>query len=104
MRQLFAVVSILLLMGCIFPKPMSVSELNSDAEKYLGEKVAVQGTVLRSIKLGGFSGFTLADENSTIFISSDSLPAEDSQVVVEGSVMKEMLVGYYVLADEVRGA
>ncbi|NYZ74055.1 hypothetical protein H0O00_02845, partial [Candidatus Micrarchaeota archaeon] len=47
-----------------------------------------------------FSGFTLEDDTGTIFVAADRLPEDGSKTIVSGTVMKEFLVGYYILADE----
>ena len=101
MKVLIAILVFALVFGCLGPKVMSVGELSNSTEEYLGEKVYVKGTVTNAFKFGKLSGFKLVDGNDSIMISSEELPKEGSEVVVQGTVMKEVLVGYYVLAKEI---
>lgn len=101
MKEIFAILVLALLFGCLGPQAMSVSELRNSTGDYLGEKVYVKGTVEDAFKLGKLSGFKLTDGNSSIMVSSEELPKEGSEVTVQGTLMKETLVGYYVLAKEI---
>lgn len=101
MKILLAILVFALFFGCLGPKVMGAGELANSTDKYLGEKVYVRGTVRDSFKLGKFSGFELVDQSGAILVSSQALPREGAEVVVEGTVMKEMFVGYYVLAKEI---
>lgn len=101
MKGLIAVLVFALLLGCLGPKVMSAGELSNSTADYLGEKVYVRGTVKDSFKLGKLSGFELVDENGAILVSSNTLPREGAEVTVQGTVMKEMFVGYYVLAKDI---
>jgi hypothetical protein len=101
MRILIAFLALALLLGCLGPRVMSVSELGNSTADYLGEKVYVKGTVKDTIKFGKLSGFKLVEGNDSILVSSDELPKEGSEVTVQGTVMKETLFGYYVLAKEI---
>ncbi|MBU0532017.1 hypothetical protein KKB44_00830 [Candidatus Micrarchaeota archaeon] len=95
------VVLALLFLGCIGENYTSIKDIKEDPGTYLGEKVLVTGTVKDSFKLGQLSGFTLEGDNETIFVSSSMLPVEGTEVVVEGTVMQEIIVGYYILAKDV---
>jgi hypothetical protein len=101
MKILIAVLVFMMMFGCLGPKVMSVGELSNSTDEYLGEKVYVKGTVKNTVKLGKISGFKLVDGNDSIMVSSEELPKEGSEVTVQGTVMKEILVGYYVLAKEI---
>jgi len=79
----------------------SIKDLNEAPEKYLGEEVVVKGTVENTVKIGKFSGFTLRDGNYAIPVSSDTLPKEGEEITIQGTVMKEILIGYYIYAKKV---
>ena len=106
MRDGYLVLSLLLafllLAGCTETKYTSLKDLKSNPEKYLGEKVVLNGTVKESVKLGKISGFQLQSDAESIYVSSESLPAEGKTVVVQGTLMNEVLVGYYVLAKDIQ--
>ncbi len=101
MKILFAILVFALFFGCIGPQVMSVGELSKSTSDHLGEKVHVKGTVENTFKLGKLSGFKLVDGNDSIMVSSNELPKEGRVVTVQGTVMKEVLVGYYILAKEI---
>jgi len=84
--------------GCGY---MSVKVLSEEPEKYLGEEVIVKGTVENTIKIGNLSGFTLRDGNYSIAVSSKTLPEEGKIVSVKGTVMKEVIIGYYIYAKKI---
>ena len=92
------VLSIFLVSGCGF---VSVKELDENPEKYMGEEVTVAGTVEDSIKIGSLSGFKLTDGDYSINVQSDELPAEGKKVTVQGVVMKEVFLGYYIYAKKI---
>src|SRR4030042_6227799 len=88
--------TLFLLTGCI---TKNINDIKS--EDYLGKQVYVHGTVENTLKIGELSGFTLKDKNGdTIWVRSDSLPKEGSEITVKGVVMKEILVGYYILRND----
>lgn len=67
---------------------------------YVGKKVMVSGTVESTIKIGKLSGYTLADdEGNKIGVSSENLPKEGGKIIVKGTLMKDTLLGYYILAE-----
>jgi len=102
MRALIAILVALALFGCLGPGLTPIEEIRTDPDTYLGEQVAVKGTVSDSFKLGKLSGFKLTDEEgSSIMVSSDSLPSDGKEVIVEGTVMREAIVGTYILAKEI---
>jgi hypothetical protein len=102
MKVIYLLFGLVLLFGCILGPQLTVKDIKDNPDKYLGEKVTVSGMATNSFKLGELSGFTLEDGNSSIFVSSDMLPAEDRNVTVSGTVMKEVIVGYYILAKDVQ--
>lgn len=83
--------TILITSGCVTHKIDDIK--NSD---YVGRKVTVSGTVQNTIKLGPLSGFTIKDDTDTIGVSSDSLPAEGSEIRVTGTLVKDTILGYYI--------
>lgn len=84
--------------GCGF---VSVKELKENPEKYLGKEVVVTGIVENSIKIGSLSGFTLKEGDYSIAVQSKDLPAEGKKVSVQGVVMKELFLGYYIYANKI---
>ncbi len=87
-----------LVFGCL---ATSISQINSDPEKYLGKSVLLKGEVKNSIKFGSLSGFTLVEGNSSIKVSSKELPKEGTTVSIKGTLMKDSIFGYYILAEEI---
>ena len=70
-------------------------------EEHLGEQVKVSGTVTSVIKLGELSGYELTDKNGDkIGVSIKKLPQEGDRVTAKGTLMKEILIGYYILIKE----
>ncbi len=99
MRAAFVfLAAFLLAFGCTGTTPLK--ELNENPQAHLGEKVAVSGTVEKSIRLGSLSGYTLTEGNHSIRVSSQSLPAEGKKITVSGTWMRDTLFGYYLLAEE----
>ena len=96
--RILALFLMVLLFGCI---GTPVQDINENPEDYVGEEVHVQGTVHNTLKFGKLSGFTLKDGNHSIKVSSEELPKEGKEVVVKGTVMKDTLFGYYILAKEI---
>ncbi len=66
---------------------------------YVGKKITVSGTVQDTIKVGEISGYTIKDKTDTIKVSSQSLPAEGSNISVTGILIKDTIFGYYIKAD-----
>lgn len=66
-------------------------------EKHLGQQVKVSGTVTNVIKIGQISGYKIADKNGDeIAVSSKALPQKGEKVMVKGTLMREIVVGYYI--------
>jgi hypothetical protein len=87
--------------GC---RAMRVKEILEDSDKYLGKEVLVQGKVSNTFKISQISGFTLVDLSDSkykILVSSKELPLENKTVTVKGTVMKEILLGYYIYANKI---
>jgi uncharacterized protein YxeA len=97
-KILLILVLTLFLVGCA---TVSISDIKSDPNSYVGEKVNVQGTASDSLKLGKISGFKLHDGDESLLISSEELPKNGEKVSVRGTVMKDTLLGVYILADTV---
>lgn len=97
-RAVFAAFAFLLLFGCAGTTPLK--DLEQKPADFVGKKITVSGTVENPIRLGSISGYTLADGNSSIKVSSQSLPAEGKKITVTGTWMKDTIFGYYLLAEE----
>jgi len=80
---------------------IKISEILNNPDKYMGKEVMIGGTVSNTIKIGGLSGFTLVDGNDKIAVSSQTLPAEGKTIVVKGTLMKEIFIGYYIYATNI---
>lgn len=89
---------LLLLFGCIGSTPLK--DLEQKPADFVGKKITVSGTVENPIRLGTLSGYTLTEGNSSIIVSSQSLPADGKKITVTGTWMKDTLFGYYLLAEE----
>lgn len=92
----------MLIFGCTFLPSTSVSMIKTNPSKYLGQDVTVKGMVVNSIKIGQLSAFSLTDGNETIGVSSQLIPPEGANVTVTGTVVKDTLFGYYILANNVQ--
>ena len=88
--------------GCtnLFTPETKISDIQSNPNKYMGEKVLVRGMVKNTVKIGQLSGFSLVNGEDMILVSSDSLPAEGKNVTVSGVVDKDV-VGVYIIAKEI---
>lgn len=80
---------------------VSLKELKENPEKYMGKEIYVRGIVKNTVKIGSLSGFSLTEGNYSIIVRSDELPAEGKKVTVQGTVMKEMLIGHYIYAKKI---
>lgn len=90
----------LLLSGCAHP---SVKDINSDPSKYLGKKVVVSGKVTAPLDVGIISGFTLNQDQSSVMVSSDTVPESGEEVTVKGTVVRGLFSNnVYIYADDVR--
>lgn len=83
---------LVLLAGCT--NLMNISEVKS--EEFVNQEVSVKGVVVEQLALGELSGFTLQDENNdTIFVYSNSIPAKGENLIVTGT-LEDSLLGYYI--------
>jgi len=102
MKRLLAVLLVLILalflVGCAVP----IKDIKENPDNYVGKTISVKGLSSSSIKLGKLSGFMLTEGNSSIAVSSETLPRDSSKVTVKGVVMKDTLFGTYILAKNVR--
>ena len=100
----FVIISLLSLIILISGCTTSISDIKSNPEKYVGKELTVSGVVKNSVKIGSLSGYTLVDENgATLNVASDSLPAQDSQVSVKGTLVKQSFIiatNYYLQASK----
>ena len=93
--KIIFVILFLLVAGC------SVSSIDDvKNETNVGKQVTIKGEVTNSVKLGEISGFILEDETGDIKVSSDSLPPEGEIIKVEGTLMKDTLLGYYIKKED----
>ncbi|MCX8193942.1 MAG: hypothetical protein N3G19_01085 [Candidatus Pacearchaeota archaeon] len=90
-------VAVFLISGC---GVVNVKELKENPEKYFGKEIYAKGIVKNTIKIGSLSGFSLTEGNYSIPVKSDKLPAESKTATVQGTLMKEALVGYYIYAKK----
>jgi len=80
---------------------IAIKDILNEPDKYMGKEVMVEGTVQGTVKIGSLSGFTLVDGNDKLAVSSRDLPAEGKRVVVQGTLMKEIFIGYYIYATKI---
>jgi hypothetical protein len=86
--------AVLLLAGC----SAKISEIKKD--DFVGKTVTVSGEVKNTVKLGVLSGYTIADKTGEISIFAKELPKEGKTVTASGVLMKDLIIGYYIKADE----
>src|SRR5262249_35468894 len=89
----------LLAFGCV--QVTALGDIKANPDKYVGKEVTVKGNITSSIKLGQLSGFNLEDGTGTIGVKSDTLPPVGSETTVKGTVVKDTVFGYYILASDV---
>jgi amino acid permease len=75
----------------------TISEIKN--ESYVGKTVTVTGKVDSSMKIGKISGYSLKDDTGKISVSSQNLPKEGETVTASGVLMKDIILGYYILED-----
>ncbi len=97
-KIIFAALAFLLLFGCIGTTPLK--DLEQKPADFVGKKITVSGTVENPIHRGSLSGYTLTEGNSSIIVSSQSLPADGKKMTVTGTWMHDTIFGYYLLAEE----
>ncbi|MFW6231206.1 MAG: hypothetical protein ACOC32_04255 [Nanoarchaeota archaeon] len=68
-------------------------------EDMIGKEVSIEGTVDRGFKLGDLSGFILSDDNESIHVSSDAVPASGDEVTVTARVRRSDILDVYYLDD-----
>ncbi|MFP4523583.1 MAG: hypothetical protein ACLFNM_03500 [Candidatus Woesearchaeota archaeon] len=84
----------------IFLTACSTSIQSVQTQENINHDVVVKGTVQNVLKIGSFSGYTLADDSGSIFVASKSVPAEGETVKVKGTLQENILVGYYLEETE----
>ena len=100
MRKIICILMVFLVLGLV-GCTQKISEVKSP--DYVGKTVTVSGTVKNSIKIGPLSGFTLVeDDDNSISVSSETLPAEGKKVTVQGVLIKDTIFGYYIKAEKTR--
>ncbi len=98
--KLFQIFALLLLFGCL-AQTTALGDIKSNPEKYLGQQVTVAGNITESVKIGQLSGFRITDGNATMGVRSDTLPPVGTYVTVKGTVVRDTIFGYYILASDV---
>jgi hypothetical protein len=96
MKWLFAFLIIFLLIGCT----AKIADIKKP--EMVGKSVTVYGMAKNTLKIGTISGFQLDDGNTTILVSTEELPKDDSNVTVSGIVIKDSLFGYYIKAEKIK--
>jgi hypothetical protein len=96
MKWIFAVLVVLLIIGCA----TKIADIKKP--EMVGKSVTVHGTAKNTLKIGTISGFQLDDGNTTILVSTDDLPKDNSNVTVSGILIKDSLFGYYIKAEKIR--
>lgn len=86
----------LLLFGCVAGQ--SIKDIKT--EQNVGKTVVVSGTVTDVVSIGGLSYYVLQDDTGTIPVSASRLPAKGDKVTVNGTLIKDTLVGYYIKVVE----
>jgi hypothetical protein len=102
MKLIYLLPILLLVVGCLGLNLTKLSDIKADQGKYAGTDVTVKGTVEKSVKIGQLSAFSLSDGGTTMGVSSEMLPPVGKNVTVSGTVVKDTVFGYYILAKEVR--
>ena len=99
MRAVYILAVLVLFFGCVdLEGTTPLEELGANPEAYVGKEITVKGIVENSFKLGQLSGYKLSEGNTTISVSSKSLPEEGKEMTVTGTWMKDTIFGYYLLA------
>jgi hypothetical protein len=99
MRLIFAL-ALLALFGCM-AQTTPLGDIKNNPGKYEGQQVTVRGNITDSLKIGSLSGFRITDGNATLAVRSDTLPPVGADVTVKGTVVRDSIFGYYVLASGV---
>ncbi len=99
MRIIF-VIALLALFGCM-AQTTALGDIKSSPDKFVGKEVTVKGNITDSVKIGTLSGFRISDGNESLNVRSDTLPPVGTEVTVKGTVVRDSLFGYYLLASDV---
>lgn len=95
MRKLVLVTLILALFLAACTATMMVRDIKQ--ESMIGKRVAVQGVVQASLKIGPVSGYIIRDANGdTIPVSTLNLPPDNVLITARGVLMRDTLLGYYI--------
>ncbi len=97
MRKILVFILLFLLVVGLVGCSQSISDVRS--QEYIGKKVIVTGTAEKVVKFGKLSGYTVKDDTGEIGVSAKNLPEEGEKVTVKGVLMKDSLVGYYILVS-----
>ncbi len=90
LRLLAVLAGALLLMGC---EAQRIGDIKADPSKYSGKTVKVAGRVTTSFGVLSTGAYEIEDDTGKIFVVSNSgVPAQGSNVLVEGSVFSGAMV------------
>ncbi|PIU21768.1 MAG: hypothetical protein COT15_00565 [Candidatus Diapherotrites archaeon CG08_land_8_20_14_0_20_34_12] len=87
---------LLLIFGCVAGQ--TIKDIKTGQN--VGKTVVVSGTVTDVVSIGGLSYYVLQDNNGTIPVSVKNLPAKGEKLTVSGTLIKDILVGYYIKVVE----
>lgn len=86
----------LVLVGCVAGQSIK----GVKTEQNVGKTVVLSGTVTDVVSIGGLSYYVLKDNTGSINVSAKNLPAKGDNVTVNGTLIKDTLVGYFVKVVE----
>ena len=90
LRWLAVLAGAFLLTGC---EAQKIGDIKADPSKYSGKTVKVAGRVTTSFGVLSSGAYEIEDDTGKIFVLSNSgVPAQGSNVVVEGSVFSGAMV------------
>jgi hypothetical protein len=89
------VAAVLMLPGCDY-MPFGytpIRDIVTAPAQFEGKEVKLKGRVKSTVKLLGVQVYKLQDETGEITVSTNALPAENSEVAVKGIVKSAVIVG-----------
>jgi len=94
---LIIIALILIIFMIISSGTSKISDIKN--EEKVGKDIKVKGIVQNTLKIGNLSGYTLKDDTGTIAVSSKTLPEEGSTITVKGTLIKDIIFGYYIKSE-----
>lgn len=86
------------LVACQYIQPADkVGDLLRTPEKYEGHSVTVEGVVVETVSAFGYGLYRINDRTGSIWVRTDNVPAERTQIKLEGI----MQVGVSVLGMDI---